>query len=129
VRLPSIDGLLTLSEVQTAVKAATLSTLALQGNLDAGKQFGAVVEQRRKAWNNAAAGWATYEPLPQTAEEAVMWKQFVAEWTAWKKADTQLGTMIAALAGATTAEQQTAAHRLVRAVWTAGGSSMNQGLN
>ena len=83
VRLPSVDGLLTLSEAQTAVKAATLSTLALQGNVEAGKEFAAVIEQRRAAWNNASAGWAKYEPLPQTADEAVMWKQFVAEWNAW----------------------------------------------
>ena len=108
VRLPSIDGLLTLSEAQTAVKAATLSTLAMQGSLDAAKEFGAVLEDRRKAWSNAAAGWAKYEPLPQTATEALLWKRFVNEWNAWKNADTQLNTSIGAISTATTAEQQTA---------------------
>ncbi len=108
VRLPSVDGLLTLSEAQTAVKAATLSTLALRGEVEAGKEFGAVIEQRRAAWSNAAAGWGKYEPLPQTAAEAAMWNQFVAEWNAWKGADAQLAASIGALAAATTAEQQTA---------------------
>ncbi|WP_426101046.1 methyl-accepting chemotaxis protein [Massilia sp. TSP1-1-2] len=106
VRLPSIDGLLTLSEAQTAVKAATLATLALQGQLDAAKEFGAVAEQRKAAWTNAAEGWSTYEPLPQTAEEAILWKQFVAEWNSWKSADARLGAAIGALGAATTAEQQ-----------------------
>ena len=108
VRLPSVDGLLTLSEAQTAVKAATLSTLALQGKLEASQEFAAVIAQRRTAWNNAAAGWSKYEPLPQTAEEAILWKQFVAEWAAWKTADAQLGAGIATLATAADAEQQTA---------------------
>ena len=97
-----------MSEAQTAVKAATLSTLALQGNLDGGKEFGAVIEHRKKAWSNAAAGWNKYEPLPQTPEEAVLWKQFVAEWNAWKSADAQLAGAIGTLAAATTAEEQAA---------------------
>ena len=29
-------------------------------------------------------GWKLYEPLPQTTEEAVMWKEFVSLWEAWK---------------------------------------------
>ncbi len=108
VRLPSVDGLLTLSEAQTAVKAANLSALALQGKLDAAKEFGTALDDRRKAWANAAAGWNKYEPLPQTADEAVLWKRFVSEWNSWKAADTQLGTTIGAIAGATSAEQQAA---------------------
>ena len=33
----------------------------------------------------AEEGWKIYEPLPQTAEEAVMWKEFVPTWEEWKK--------------------------------------------
>ncbi len=33
----------------------------------------------------ADAGWKIYEPLPQTAEEAAMWKEFVPMWEGWKK--------------------------------------------
>jgi len=30
-------------------------------------------------------GWKMYEPLPQTREEALMWKDFVALWETWKR--------------------------------------------
>lgn len=98
VRLPSIQGLLTISEGQTAVKAATLSAAIYENNYAAQQEFAAVQESRRKAWAGIDTGWKLYEPLPQTAEEAVLWKQFVAEWNEWKQADEQIGQTVQALA-------------------------------
>ncbi len=39
----------------------------------------------------AEDGWKIYEPLPQTAEEAVMWKEFIPLWEDWKK---QVGEVV-----------------------------------
>jgi len=104
VRLPSVDGLLTISEGQTAVKAATLSTLLAPEGGEGAREFAAIAEARRFAWNSANLGWKKYEPLPQTAEEAVLWKRFVGEWEAWKAADAQLAAAISALSGAPAGE-------------------------
>ncbi|SFG80450.1 methyl-accepting chemotaxis sensory transducer with TarH sensor [Duganella sp. CF458] len=99
VRLPSIHGLLVLSEGQTAVDKATLSTAIYENDYQAQAKFADVAKARDAAWAKATAGWKKYEPLPQTAEEAVMWKQFVGEWEAWKAADAKLGGIVSALAG------------------------------
>ncbi|HYD94501.1 MAG TPA: methyl-accepting chemotaxis protein [Noviherbaspirillum sp.] len=106
VRLPSVNGLLTLSEAQTALKAANLTAAIYENNYSAQKQFAEVIELRRKAWANADAGWRQYEPLPQTDEEAVLWKQFVAEWEAWKRADADIAATIEALARSTSEQAQ-----------------------
>ncbi len=99
VRLPSIHGLLVLSEGQTAVDKATLQAAIYENDYQAQAKFADVAKARDTAWARATVGWKKYEPLPQTAEEAVMWKQFVGEWDAWKAADAQLGGTVSALAG------------------------------
>jgi len=99
VRLPSIHGLLVLSEGQTSVDKATLQAAIYENDYQAQAKFAAVAKARDAAWANAMAGWKKYEPLPQTAEEAVMWKQFVGEWEAWKAADAKLGGTVSGLAG------------------------------
>ncbi|XLZ71693.1 methyl-accepting chemotaxis protein [Massilia sp. SR12] len=98
VRLPSIHGLLVMSEAQTAVDKATLQAAIYENDYQAQVHFAQVVKDRDAAWARAMVGWKKYEPLPQTAEEAVLWKQFVAEWEAWKAADAKLGGTVAALA-------------------------------
>ena len=98
VRLPSVHGLLMLSEGQTAIGKATLEAAIYENDYQAQARFAEVLKDRERAWAQAMAGWKKYEPLPQTAEEAVLWKQFLGEWDAWKAADTKLGGTISALA-------------------------------
>jgi methyl-accepting chemotaxis protein len=81
-RLPSIDSLQIINEAQTDVKAAS-RTLLIPG-LPAER----VENQRRyvtAALDRVDKAWKIYEPLPQTSEEAVLWKQFVPQWEEWKK--------------------------------------------
>jgi methyl-accepting chemotaxis protein len=106
VRLPSIQGLLIMSEGQTAVTLATLRTAIWENDYAAQSQFGKVLKLREEAWARTDTGRKIYEPLPQTAEEAVMWKQFVGEWDAWKAADAKLTATISALAANSTEEKQ-----------------------
>jgi len=106
VRLPSIQGLLELNEGQTAVALATLRTAIWENDYTSQAKFAEVIKLRDKAWANANGGWKRYEPLPQTDEEAAMWKQFVGEWEAWKTVDAKLGATIAALASNKDEEKQ-----------------------
>ncbi|MHA4871231.1 methyl-accepting chemotaxis protein [Duganella sp. PWIR1] len=99
VRLPSIQGLLVMSEGQTAVSAANLFAGTYASNSQGQAKLTEALEMRKKAWANIEKGWKRYEPLPQTPEETVMWKQFTGEWAAWKAADEKIGVTIAALAG------------------------------
>jgi len=108
VRLPSIQGLLAMSEGQTAVKGYDMSAALHQNNPDARQQLDAILGQRRKAWDRIDAGWRLYEPLPQTPEETVLWNQFQSEWNAWKAAEEQIARIVVALAGNTSPERQQA---------------------
>jgi methyl-accepting chemotaxis protein len=97
VRLPSIQGLLVMSEGQTAVAAANLFAGTYSGDYQAQSKFVEALEMRKKAWSNIDRGWKRYEPLPQTAEESVLWKQFTGEWAEWKAADDKIGAIIGTL--------------------------------
>jgi methyl-accepting chemotaxis protein len=57
VNLPSIQGLLIVSEGQTAVKAAALSAALYENDYDAQAQFAAIGESRRNAWERIDSGW------------------------------------------------------------------------
>ncbi len=98
VRLPSIQGLLMMNEGQTAVAAATLYTAVYENDYHSQDKFAEATRLRQKAWANIEAGWKKYEPLPQTAQEAVMWKQFLGEWAAWKAVDDKIDVTITAMA-------------------------------
>jgi len=98
VRLPSIQGLMSMSEGQTAVAAATLYAAIYETNYQAHDKFAEVQALRQQAWANIDRGWKLYEPLPQTADESVLWKQFTAEWATWKAADDKLGAVLGSLA-------------------------------
>jgi methyl-accepting chemotaxis protein len=98
VRLPSVEGLEVMNEGQTAIKAANLSAAIYENDYSAQAKFADVVRLRKKIWERIDKGWKKYEPLPQTVEEARLWKQFVQEWNAWKLADDKLEAIIVALA-------------------------------
>ncbi|SFM23826.1 methyl-accepting chemotaxis protein [Rugamonas rubra] len=99
VRLPSIQGLLIMSEGQTAVAAATLTTAIYENDYHSQDKFAAAIKLHQQAWKHIDAGWKKYEPLPQTEEEAVLWKQFVAEFEAWKAVDGKIVGLMNTLAG------------------------------
>jgi methyl-accepting chemotaxis protein len=108
VRMPSIQGLMMISEGRTEVKAVTMETAIYENDYNAQKKFAEVQELRRKAWADIQAGWKIYEPLPQTKEEAVMWKQFEVEWNEWKRADELLAATIDSLAASKSEQAQKA---------------------
>jgi methyl-accepting chemotaxis protein len=82
VRLPSVVSLLVISEAQTAVDSAENALLSRDIDLKAREAKYATFAA---AWKRADEAWKVYEPLPQTAEEAQVWQQFVPAWAAWKQ--------------------------------------------
>ena len=108
VRLPSVQGLLVVSEGQTAVRAADLLALTWENDYQAQARFAEVLQIKERAWDNIRHGWAIYEPLPQTEHEAGLWNQFVREWDAWRDTDRQLTETISALSQNRSVEGQQA---------------------
>ncbi|HMV00242.1 MAG TPA: methyl-accepting chemotaxis protein [Rhodocyclaceae bacterium] len=98
VRLPSIVGLEMMREGQTAIRSENRKIASLFSQPERWNLISAALSHRKDIWPRAEKGWAIYEPLPQTAEEEVLWKQFVPEWNSWKAADTRLGEIAARLA-------------------------------
>lgn len=97
VRLPSVLGLEIVNEGQTAMKAANLETAIWENDYKAHSHFQDVVKSKKEVWTRIEKGWKIYEPLPQTKEEEVLWKQFEKEWAAWKTMDAKLSDIIDAL--------------------------------
>ena len=83
VRLPSIHGLF---EISNGQKSVWIGERGLINRRMMDKEIRkAQYDYIELAFKNADEGWKIYEPLPQTAEEAVEWKLFVPLWEQWKK--------------------------------------------
>jgi len=82
VRLPSVEGLLMIQEGAVGLQAvnATLMVEALPADTRPGQHTMA-----EKFWHDLHDGYALYEPLPQTTEEAELWKEFVPAFKTWEQ--------------------------------------------
>ena len=81
VRLPSVESLLIIKENVNEVKSS-LRTLLIP-DLDKAerrRQYDTITQASEKY----EAAWKKYEPLPQTPEEAELWKQFVPIFEKWR---------------------------------------------
>lgn len=81
VRFPSVQSLLEIESALESLRVAQRTLLSTDLN----------TEDRQRQFTNIAAAreryqkaWAVYEPLPQTPEEAELWKQFVPAIEAWR---------------------------------------------
>ncbi|MDD2853577.1 MAG: methyl-accepting chemotaxis protein, partial [Desulfuromonadaceae bacterium] len=81
-RLPSICSLEIINEAQTSVKAAQ-RTILIQGLSN--ERIDENQKEIKNAFDRVDKAWKVYDPLPQTKEEEVVWKQFLPAWDAWKK--------------------------------------------
>ncbi len=82
VRLPSVSALLTIAQAQTTIDR--VENALLSRSLDVAQREKRY-DKLSKAWNRIEKAWNIYEALPQTEEEARVWKEFVPAWRNWKK--------------------------------------------
>jgi methyl-accepting chemotaxis protein len=81
VRLPSVDALLVIKNEANAVQAA-MRSLGISGlSEDLRQRQYDNLTRSREIYEEA---WKIYEPLPQSKEEELVWKQFVPAWNAWR---------------------------------------------
>lgn len=98
VRLPSVLGLEIVNEGHTAIRALNLTTSLFENDYRSQERLAALLKQKKDTWARIEKGWNIYEPLPQSAEEAVLWQTFVKDWNAWRVVDAQLDETISLLA-------------------------------
>jgi methyl-accepting chemotaxis protein len=89
-RLPSVEGLELMNEGQTALRSADRQIDALASYPDEVETIAHQLSDKKAAWDRIDSGWSEYEPLPQTEDEAVLWKQFVKDWQTWKDAESRI---------------------------------------
>ncbi|MDH4284412.1 MAG: methyl-accepting chemotaxis protein [Gallionellaceae bacterium] len=97
VRLPSVLGLEIVNEGQTAVRSTNRWALTWENDYKAQDKFANVVKLRKEVWERIEKGWKIYEPLPQTPEEEILWKQFEKEWAEWKAGDQKTADILESL--------------------------------
>ena len=80
VRLPSIVAL---NELGSAKRDLDAAARVLSNPFVDDETAAAEKRRQTEAWERARRGWAMYEPQPQSAEEAALWKAFVSAWNTW----------------------------------------------
>ena len=90
VRMPSIQGLLVMSQAQTATDSAENALLCVTLSPE---MASAAFDRMTAAMVRAQVGWDQYAPLPQTVEEAATWEKFKPAWEAWVSDHKRFTTM------------------------------------
>lgn len=97
IRLPSVLGLEMMKVGMLGVRSAHRQALILETDPDRVRKIEAVLEDKKNYMENQLQkGWALYEPLPQTSEEAMLWKEFVKEFDAWRAVNQEMTKIMTA---------------------------------
>jgi methyl-accepting chemotaxis protein len=132
-RLPSVLSLQIINEGQTAVRSASRAISSSSAGLESADFVAQQLKTKEAAWKRIEDAWKVYDPLPQSADEAVLWKKFVEDWAAWKAADSKLDDIARIIAGTVDAKQKAALYidyqrglQLIRASFSAAESSLDK---
>jgi methyl-accepting chemotaxis protein len=105
-RLPAVLNLQVISEGQTALRSVNRGVDALAAYP---AEYGDIAEQLKRkqvSWERISKSWKIYDALPQTPEEAAVWKQFTKEWDAWKESDSKFDEVASQIQRAGTEDQK-----------------------
>ena len=94
VRAPSVYHLQVVNEAKTALHSVNQSIDAMSAYPEKWSGLEERLQTKQRLWERLDSGWKGYEPLPQTTEEAAVWKEFVREFEAWKQADNRVNALV-----------------------------------
>ena len=94
VRLPSVASLQAMQTHSVEVRLSNLSAAIWENDYKAQDNFAAVLTLRKEDWAEYEKNWKIYEPLPQTKEEAIVWKQYEREMADYKTAEQKVAALI-----------------------------------
>lgn len=98
-RLPSVEGLMNIGNGQSSVREANLLLAGLPKDAQTAQRLTELLEHKRDAYALIDKGRKTYDPLPQTADEAKLWAEYMKVFDTWKKVNTDIDTGLRAAAG------------------------------
>ena len=131
-RMPSVVGLFKMQQSIAEVQRAALNVAIYENDYKAQGEFAKVIARRKKGWDDYEKGYKIYDPLPQSKEEEVIWKQYLKEQDAYRSKASDLDKIIDALAKNDSAAGQKALFvqfYAVRKDVTATGRSAEETLN
>lgn len=110
VRMPSLEGLMALKSGQDEVRIANRELIALvnHGTGPITQQVGGILERKQRGYAEILKGRQIYDPLPQTDQEALLWKEYVLVFDMWKQLNTDIDQKLRILAGLATDSPQRA---------------------
>ncbi|SFU89323.1 methyl-accepting chemotaxis protein [Pseudoduganella namucuonensis] len=80
VRLPSVTGLYQIKLGNRAIRIGALGVFRHADDMRAQGEIAAQVTAMRNGFAEVAGGRKIYEPLPQSSEEAELYREFLAAW-------------------------------------------------
>jgi methyl-accepting chemotaxis protein len=105
-RLPSILGLEMVKNSRTAIQSTARRIAFYENDYHSQDNFADALKTLDRHWARLDEGWKIYEPLPQTSDEEILWKQFVEEFNAWKTSNDKLRETVEAMSRNSSEEQQ-----------------------
>jgi len=105
-RLPSVQALMTVNEGKTAIRSANRGADAVAMYPEDTTEIAQQIKRRDVVFGEIAKAWKIYDDLPQTGEEAALWKVFVKQWDGWKQKDVEFGELLKQIHGADTAKRK-----------------------
>ncbi len=105
-RMPSVLGLEIIMNSRTSVQSTFRRVAFSENDYNAESEFADAWATILKKRERLDVGWKLYEPLPQTKEEEVLWKQFVEQHNAYRAAMAPVTDLIKKLSEKHTPEEQ-----------------------
>ncbi|MYM21358.1 methyl-accepting chemotaxis protein [Duganella sp. FT135W] len=99
-RLPSVQALMSINEAKTGIRSANRAADATAMYPENVADITQQIKRRAELSGQAEQAWKIYESLPQSNEEAAVWKVFVKAWDAWKAKDAEFGNLLSQIQSA-----------------------------
>ena len=93
-RMPSVVGLYQMQVGLGRLQRATLNVPLYENDYKSQGEFSRILQRKKTSWALFEQGWKIYEPLPQTKEEAEMWKDYIKEQDDYKRLAADLDRVI-----------------------------------
>lgn len=98
--LPSVIGLMEISRGQLEARVINREISLLEFDDEAPAKALKLIERKQVAYAQMDRGRKVYEDLPMSADEALIWKQFLVDMAEWKRFNDELIVMLSSVARA-----------------------------
>ena len=98
--LPSVIGLMEISRGQLEARVVNREISLLEFDDEVPAKALKLIERKQVAYAQMERGRKVYEDLPMSADEALIWKQFLVDMAEWKRFNDELIVMLSSVARA-----------------------------